>query len=73
MAVVIFGSNLAAVLTPSQLIVLALVGTIYPCLATIGALTKEFGWKPAWSIIGANLAAALVVRGIIARAPELIW
>jgi ferrous iron transport protein B len=72
MAVVIFGTNLAAVLTPVQLIVLALVGTIYPCLATIGTLTREFGWKPAWGIIGANLGAALVVGGIAARVLGLV-
>jgi len=67
MAVVIFGTNLAAFLTPVQLIVLALVGTIYPCLATIGTLTKEFGWKAAWAIIGANLATAILVGVIAAK------
>lgn len=67
MAVVLFGSNLAAVLSPSQLIVLALVGTVYPCLATIGALTNEFGWKSAWAIIAANVITALLVGGIAAR------
>ena len=72
MAVVIFGTNLAAVLTPVQLIVLALVGTIYPCFATIGALTKEFGWKAAWAIIGANMATAIIVGVIAARVLPLI-
>jgi ferrous iron transport protein B len=66
-AVAIFGKNLAAVFTPPQLMTLALVGVIYPCFATVGALTKEFGWKPAWAIIGANLAVALIVGGIAAR------
>jgi ferrous iron transport protein B len=47
MAVALFGTNLATVFTPTQLIVLALVGAIYPCFATVGALTKEFGWKAA--------------------------
>jgi len=72
MAVVIFGTNLAAFLTPVQLIVLALVGTIYPCLATIGTLTKEFGWKAAWAIIGANMATAIIVGVIAARILPLI-
>ena len=60
-----------AALSSSQLIVLALVGAIYPCFATIGTLTKEFGWKPAWTIIGANLVVALLVGGIAARLLQL--
>lgn len=73
MAVAIFGSNIAGSLTPVQIIVLALVGTIYPCLATVGVLTKEFGWKAAWAIIGANTAMAIVVGGVAARALALIF
>ena len=74
MAVAIFGTNLAAVLTPVQLIVLALVGTIYPCFATIGTLTKEFGWKAAWAIIGANMATAIIIGVIAARIlPLILW
>ncbi|HTY82003.1 MAG TPA: ferrous iron transport protein B [Dehalococcoidales bacterium] len=67
MAVTIFGANLAATFSHAQLFVLAMVGMIYPCFATIGALTKEFGWKSGWSIIGANMIAALLVSGITAK------
>lgn len=67
MAIAIFGTNLAAAFTNSQLFVLALVGMIYPCFATVGTLTKEFGWKAAWSIIGANMAVAILVGGIAAK------
>jgi ferrous iron transport protein B len=64
----IFGANLAAVLTPVQLIVLALVGMLYiPCLSTIGILIKEFGWKSAVAISAANLVTAILVGGIAAR------
>ena len=70
--VAIVGTNLAAVLTPVQFIVLALVGTIYPCMATVGALNKEFGWKAAASIIGANLATAILVGGVAARLLTLV-
>ncbi|MDO8472984.1 MAG: ferrous iron transport protein B [Dehalococcoidia bacterium] len=73
MAVTLFGSNLALHLTPANLVVLALVGMLYPCLATIGALTKEFGWKPAWAIIGANLAVAILVGGIAAYSLKFVW
>jgi ferrous iron transport protein B len=67
MAVALLGTNLAAYFTTSQLIVLALVGAIYPCFATVGALTREFGWKSAWAIIGANMAVAILVGGIFAK------
>ncbi len=70
--VAIVGTNLASVLTPVQFIVLALVGTIYPCTATVGALNKEFGWKASASIIGANLATAILVGGVAARLLTLV-
>lgn len=72
MAVTLFGSNLALHLTPAQLIVLALLGMLYPCLATIGAMAKELGWKPAWAMIGANLTVAVVVGGIAAHFLKLV-
>ncbi|OGN98998.1 MAG: ferrous iron transport protein B [Chloroflexi bacterium RBG_13_51_18] len=65
---VLFGANLAAVLTPVQLIVLALVGMLYiPCLSTVGILVKEFGWKSALAISAANLATAILIGGIAAK------
>ncbi len=71
--VAIYGANLTAVLSPSQLIVLALVGILYlPCLATISILAKEFGWKVSAIISAANLASALVIGGIMARLLPLI-
>ncbi len=72
MAVAVFGTNLALYLTPAQLVVLALVATIYPCMATIGVLTKEFGWKAAWVIIGASLGVTLLVGGMAARILPLV-
>lgn len=65
---VIFGANLASVLTPVQLIVLALVGMLYiPCLSTVGILVKEFGWKSALAVSAANLVTAILVGGIAAK------
>jgi ferrous iron transport protein B len=64
----IFGANLALVLTPVQLVVLALVGMLYiPCLSTVGILIKEFGWKAATVISAANLFTAMLAGGIAAR------
>ncbi len=55
-------------LTQSQLILLAFVSMLYiPCIATISALVKEFGWKPAAAISMANLVSAIVLGGIAAR------
>jgi ferrous iron transport protein B len=71
--VAVAGSNLAAVLTPPQLMVLALVGILYlPCLATISILAREFGAKAAAAISAANLATALVAGGIMARLLPLV-
>lgn len=72
--VAIYGTNLALVLTPAQFIVLALVGILYlPCIATIGILAKEFGWKAAVAISAANLALAILVGGITARLLPLVF
>ncbi len=71
-AVAIFGTDIAAALTPTQIIVLALVSTIYPCFATVGALTHELGWKSAWAIIGLNLGIAFLISGIVAKVLGLV-
>ncbi|GBE56103.1 ferrous iron transport protein B [archaeon BMS3Bbin16] len=74
MLVAIYGTNLAAVLTPVQFIVLALVGMLYiPCISTIAILVKEFGWKPATIISLANLASAIVIGGIAFRVLTLVF
>lgn len=72
--VAIYGTNLALVLTSAQFIVLALVGILYlPCIATIGILRKEFGWKAAVAISAANLTSAILVGGIAARLLPLVF
>ena len=73
-SVAVFGStNLALFLTPVQLITLALIGILYiPCLSTIAALAKEFGWKAATTISAANFVTALVVGGVAFRLLSLV-
>ena len=69
--VAIYGTNLALVLTPAQLMVLALVGMLYLlCIATIGILAKEFGWKATFAISAANLASAILI-GVLRRGYSL--
>ena len=68
MLVALFGTNLAAVLTPIQFIILALVSMLFiPCLASLTILIREFGWKATSSIALANMATALIVGGIAYR------
>ncbi len=65
-----FGTtNLAAVMTPVQMIVFTAVTMIYiPCIATIAALIKEFGWKISFLMTIITIALAVVVGAILAVA-----
>jgi len=68
MLVALFGTNLAAVLTPIQFVILALVSMLFlPCLATLTILLKEFGGKATAIIALANIVTALIVGGIAYR------
>jgi ferrous iron transport protein B len=61
-------TNFATVMTPAQMIVFTLVVMLYiPCVATIGALVKEFGWKKALTITFVEIGLALLVGGIAYR------
>jgi ferrous iron transport protein B len=62
------GTDLSLALSPTQFIVLAIVGMLYiPCLSTIGILIREFGWKAAGTITSANLITAFIVGGLFAQ------
>ena len=69
MLATLFGTtNLALVMTHVQMIVFTLVVMLYiPCVATIGALVKEFGSKKALIITVCEILLALVVGGIAYR------
>ena len=68
MLVALFGTNLAAVLSPVQFIILALVSMLFiPCLATLTILLREFGWKATASIALANIITAIIVGGLFYR------
>jgi ferrous iron transport protein B len=69
MLATLFGTtNFAQVMTPIQMIVFTLVVMLYiPCVATIGALVKEFGWKKALLITVFEIVFALLVGGIAFR------
>jgi len=69
MLIVLGGSaNLLSFMTPLQIFVFALVAAIYvPCIATIGVLKREFGWKKCISISLSTIVIAVLLGGIVAR------
>lgn len=57
-------SNLLSFMRPDQIVVYALVNTIYiPCVATIAVLGRELGWRRALLISAFTVILALVVGG----------
>lgn len=59
---------------PVQMITLAVVSMFYiPCIATIAALAKEFGWKRALAISGFEILFAIGIGGLISRLLIAIW
>ncbi len=59
-------TNFASVLTPRQIFVFGFVTMIYiPCVATIAALKREFGWKRATMVTIGEFLGALVLGGIL--------
>ena len=69
MLATLFGTtNFAQVMNPIQMIVFTLVVMLYiPCIATIGALVKEFGWRKAALMSIIEIAFALLLGGIVFR------
>jgi len=62
------GQTFAHVLTPVQMLVFTLVTMLYiPCIATIAALIREFGWKKAAFITVVEIAFAIVAGGVASR------
>jgi ferrous iron transport protein B len=68
LAVIFHTTNFGSIMTPVQLIVLALVSMLYiPCLATIFTLEAEFGWKKAIIITVADCGTAIILGGLALR------
>jgi len=58
-------TNFASVMTPRQIFVYGFVTMIYiPCVATMAALKREFGWKRTTMIVIGELAGAIVLGGL---------
>jgi ferrous iron transport protein B len=57
-------SNLLSFMQPNQIVVYALVNTLYvPCVATIAILARELGWRRAALISAFTVVLALLVGG----------
>jgi len=68
LAVIFHTTNFATVLSPVQLIVLALVSMLYiPCISVILVLASEFGWKKALAISATEIVMAIAIGGIAFR------
>ncbi|MGA9098229.1 MAG: ferrous iron transport protein B [Methanotrichaceae archaeon] len=73
LAVIFQTTNFASIMSPVQLIVLALVTMIYiPCLAMILCLGREFGWTKASVITVFEVVFAIFLGGIMFRLLSLI-
>jgi ferrous iron transport protein B len=69
MLATLFGTtNFAEILSPVQMVVFTLVTMFYiPCISTIAALTKEFGWKKSLYITIFEIVFAIVLGGAALR------
>ena len=72
LAVIFHTTNFASIMTPAQLIVLALVSMLYiPCISVILVLASEFGWKKALTISVSEIVMAIGIGGIAFRVLSL--
>jgi len=68
LATILGTTNFGAVLTSLQMIVFSLITMLYvPCIATIAACIKEFGWKKAIFITVFEVSFAILFGGIAFR------
>jgi len=68
LATILGTTNFGEVLTPLQMIIFSLVTMLYiPCIATIAACIREFGWKKALFIAVFEVLFAILIGGIFYR------
>jgi ferrous iron transport protein B len=73
LAVIFHTTNFATIMSPVQLIVLALVSMLYiPCISVILVLASEFGWKKALAISASEIIIAIALGGIAFRVLSLV-
>ncbi len=61
-------TNFASVLSATQMLTIATLTIFYiPCIATIAALLREFGWRKACCLTLFKISLALLIAGLVAR------
>jgi ferrous iron transport protein B len=66
-------ANYAEILSPIQMIVFSLVAMIYfPCISTVAALVKEFGWRKAVLTALFDIGLAIALGGLAFRLLSLL-
>lgn len=67
-------ADFAEVMTPQQMITLAVVSMFYvPCVATISVLWKDYGWKKALAICVLEIIFAILLAGITNRILDIVF
>ncbi len=67
-------SEFASVLSPVQMITLAVISMFYiPCVATISVLWKEYGWEKALAISFLEIIFAIILAGVVKRILDLVY
>ncbi len=62
------GGDPRALMGPGQMYVFAFVSMVYvPCVATVAALVREYGWRKATLMSLASVALAFTTGGLLAR------
>ena len=73
LAVIFHTTNFVSIMSPVQLIVLALVSMLYiPCISVILILASEFGWRKALAISVTEIVMAIAIGGVAFRALSLV-
>jgi ferrous iron transport protein B len=73
LAVIFQTTDFAAIMSPVQLIVLALVSMLYiPCISVILVLASEFGWRKALAISATEVVMAIALGGVAVRVLSLV-
>lgn len=67
-------SDFGNVLTPQQMITLAVVSMFYiPCVATISVLWKDYGWKRTLAVCVIEIVSAIILAGLVKRLLDLVF
>lgn len=74
LATILGTTNFGGVLTNTQILTLTVVSILYiPCISTMIAFQKEFGWRKMLGLSAGRMVFALLLGGIIYRTMTLMY